>query len=260
MIKFRYIVLFSFLYFFTPLIAQGKGSNLSPKFGISISNFGVQRSIFSINSDKFLQEEDEIYGRSGIGEGISLSIMYFISNQNSILLRFHNLNNYNRTIRNPIFSPLFGFGEYIGEYKVYRPDIELIFRNFPFNNSFYVGPMIGSTGPRDVKYLKAFQINPFDIELPRGFSYNSSSRVYIGLDTGFMIDLNDSMFINIGYNIKVASNPGTKKHFELNYLYLESYGLDELLKEKILIESLRKDLDTIKQGAQALYFEIGIKF
>ncbi|TGK95077.1 hypothetical protein [Leptospira brenneri] len=209
-------------------------------------------------SSEFRQKPWESYGR-----GTSVSFFYNTFDYQSIILKLYS----NSTPANSGYTSFERFGQSFGIYeyksKTVRPDIELAYKFYIFRNGFYLSPVVGLASPRSVEYQKS---TPFFVDKKDGlytFSYESSSRLYGGVDIGFTWTIFENFLINLGYGLKYSDSPRIRYNSEYTIndsLLHGDFNMLNLISTAIITRSNDTEYTFVKRGSSSLYIEAGYVF
>lgn len=195
-----------------------------------------------------------------------INIFYNILNIQSLGIRIQNHYNIDR-------SDNYNYGiDVLGNYEVKstfpRPNIEVYYKFYIFDTSFYLAPIIGVSSPKDIRLTRTFnyRLDPIkrDYLAPYGLEYNVASRLYGGIDIGYGFTFFENIFMNIGYMVKVAAKPKIKVNYYLGFGdfadYYNDFKIENSVYSQLVYSNINKDIISVGLGSSSLYFELGFVF
>ncbi len=213
-------------------------------FGFLVNPLGNNDLQIPRVNDQFSQKREEKFGR-----GSSISFFYNIQNNDREYSSSKYYQNYGQS-----------FGVYEFNSKTYRPDLEISVKYYPFHGNFYVAPLVGSTGPRSVRYsTNELYSWSADYSLS-SFEFKASPRFYAGIDAGFTFSFFGNQLFSIGYSIKYATTASINARNRFTFYDLrdsESNLIQRQILTYFLTQGTEKIYANIKDGATTLYIELG---
>lgn len=159
-------------------------------------------------------------------------------------------------------------GYYNQEIKYKTPNVELFYKFYIFDTSFYLSPIIGVASPkrltsileRTTPYLDAKK----DLLVPYGIQTDVSARIYGGLDLGYGFTFFDYFYINLGYMVKIATNPKIRSRYYLGLTeisdYYKNFQIENSVYSSLIYSNINKNFNEVRQGSSSFYIEVGIVF
>jgi hypothetical protein len=255
---FSYIALIVLMFLDYSLSSQEIPSHLKRgNFGFLVNPLGNNDLQIPRLNDQFIQKREEKFGR-----GSSIAFFYNFQDYFTFVTKFYNVQNSDREYSSSKYYQNYGqsFGVYEFHSKTYRPDLEISVKYYPFHSNFYVAPLVGSTGPRSVRY-STNELYSWSAEYSlSSFEFIASPRFYAGIDAGFTFSFFGNLLFSIGYSIKYATiaSIDARNRFTFNDLRdSESNLIQRQLLTYFLTQDTEKRYANIRDGATTLYIELG---
>lgn len=209
------------------------------------------------------------YVNNVIGNRISsydFNIFYNFNENQTLGLRVQKLDNW-ETIKTYDYG-IDTLGNYNVKSNFSRPNIEVFYKFYLFDTSFYVAPIFGVSSPKNVQIVRSnsFLLEPIkrDYLSPYGVEYNIASRIYGGVDIGYGFTFFENIFMNIGYMVKVASKPNIKANYYLGLGdfvdYFNDFKAENSIYSSFIYSNINEGILDLGLGSSSVYIEAGLVY